>query len=111
MRVIRILLAVTFAVLAWGSGTALGNGGQVTTDAEHRAEDGAPHDIAAEPRLAAQTHTAIAGDARASAAAVTGPPNVVGQWGALVDWPVVGIHVALLPNGKVLAYDSVGDHA
>src|ERR671938_541286 len=28
-----------------------------------------------------------------------------------VDWPVVGVHVALLPNGKVLAYDSVGDNA
>ena len=29
--------------------------------------------------------------------------------GPVVDWPVVGVHVALLPNGKVLAYDSVGD--
>ena len=29
----------------------------------------------------------------------------------MVDWPVVGTHVALLPNGKVLAYDSVGDKA
>ena len=28
-----------------------------------------------------------------------------------MNWPVVGIHVALLPNGKVLAYDSVGDAA
>ena len=29
----------------------------------------------------------------------------------VVDWPVVGVHVALLPNGKVLAYDSIGDNA
>ena len=29
----------------------------------------------------------------------------------MVDWPVVGVHVALMPNGKVLAYDSVGDNA
>jgi hypothetical protein len=29
----------------------------------------------------------------------------------VVDWPVVGVHVALLANGKVLAYDSVGDNA
>ena len=35
----------------------------------------------------------------------------MGQWGPVVDWPVVGVHVALLPNGKVLAYDSVGDNA
>ena len=34
-----------------------------------------------------------------------------GQLGPVVDWPVVGVHVALLPNGKVLAYDSVGDTA
>ena len=35
----------------------------------------------------------------------------MGQWGPVVDWPVVGVHVALLPNGKVLAYDSIGDNA
>jgi hypothetical protein len=31
--------------------------------------------------------------------------------GQVTNWPVVGIHVALLPNGKVLAWDSVGDAA
>jgi hypothetical protein len=35
----------------------------------------------------------------------------VGEWGPVVDWPVIGVHVALLPNGKVLAYDSIGDNA
>ncbi len=35
----------------------------------------------------------------------------MGQWGPVVDWPVVGVHVALLTNGKVVAYDSVGDRA
>ena len=40
-----------------------------------------------------------------------GNEHEVGSWGPLVDWPVVGVHVALLPNGKVLAYDSVGDAA
>ena len=45
------------------------------------------------------------------AAAAVGAPQDVGQWGPVVDWPVVGVHVALLPNGKVLAYDSVGDNA
>jgi Domain of unknown function (DUF1929) len=47
----------------------------------------------------------------AAAAAVTGSASQVGQWGPVVDWPVVGVHVALLGNGKVLAYDSVGDNA
>ena len=50
-------------------------------------------------------------DAWAAAAAVAGAPQDVGQWGPVVDWPVVGVHVALLPNGKVLAYDSIGDNA
>src|SRR4051812_35969561 len=49
-----------------------------------------------------------AGPARAADA---GPPQDVGEWGPVVQWPVVGIHVALLPNGKVLAYDSIGDNA
>ena len=35
----------------------------------------------------------------------------MGEWGPVVDWPVVGVHVALLPDGKVLAYDSIGDNA
>ena len=50
-------------------------------------------------------------DARAAAAAVTGDEHLVGSWGPLTDWPVVGVHVALMPDGKVLAYDSVGDNA
>ena len=52
-----------------------------------------------------------AAHAAAAAAAVTGSTSQVGQWGPVVDWPVVGVHVALLRNGKVLAYDSIGDNA
>jgi Domain of unknown function (DUF1929) len=47
-----------------------------------------------------------AGNARL-AAAVVAPPNVVGKWSTVYDWPVVAIHASLLPSGKVLAYDSV----
>src|SRR5688572_9809387 len=57
------------------------------------------------------TQAATAADAQAAALAVTGTEDEVGAWSAPVDWPVVGVHVALLPNGKVLAYDSVGDTA
>ena len=42
---------------------------------------------------------------------MTGSEDDIGQWGPVVDWPVVAINAALLPNGKVLAYDSVGDGA
>jgi hypothetical protein len=42
---------------------------------------------------------------------IAGGAQDVGEWGPVVDWPVIGVHVALLPNGKVLAYDSIGDNA
>jgi hypothetical protein len=34
----------------------------------------------------------------------TGPQ--VGQWDGPFSWPIVAVHAALLPNGKVLAWDS-----
>ncbi len=84
-----------------GVGTALG----------HAEEDAVTHTAAQERVLAGQTSRATARDAQAAAAAVAGGPQAVGAWGPVTEWPVVGVHVALLPNGKVLAYDSVGDNA
>jgi hypothetical protein len=43
-------------------------------------------------------------------AAVQGAPNQIGQWSAIIDAPVVPIFTALLPNGKVVMWDSVGDN-
>src|SRR4051794_11873757 len=78
----------------------------------HEAEDSVPADhLAKEPALERLTRQATTRDAATAAAVVAGAPQDVGQWGPVVDWPVVGVHVALLPNGKVLAYDSIGDHA
>ena len=78
----------------------------------HIEEDSvAPLDPATERRLERHTSAATAPDAEAAAAAVTGDAGQVGQWGPVVDWPVVAVHMALLENGKVLAYDSVGDNA
>src|SRR5262245_43171963 len=84
----------------------------VNTAAGHAAEDHVVHTAATEARLNSGTKILSAwasGTSDALAAAVD--PGQVGQWGPVVDWPVVGIHVALLPNGKVLAWDSVGDAA
>jgi len=36
-------------------------------------------------------------------------PSVGGKWGAVYDWPLVAVHAALLPNGKVLAWDATPD--
>jgi Domain of unknown function (DUF1929)/Bacterial Ig domain len=77
----------------------------------HRAEDHVMHDAVTEARLSRETRLRSAAESRAAAAVVAADPGQVGQWGPVVDWPVVGIHVALLPNGKVLAWDSVGDRA
>jgi len=33
------------------------------------------------------------------------PPDQVGQWSGPFDWPIVAVHMALLPTGKVLASD------
>lgn len=36
-------------------------------------------------------------------------PSVGGVWSSVYDWPLVAIHAALLPNGKVLAWDATPD--
>jgi len=83
----------------------------ISNAAGHEAEDSVVHSAAMEARLNNGTLIRSAWAAQATAAAVAADPGQVGQWGPVVNWPVVGVHVALLPNGKVLAYDSVGDAA
>lgn len=82
----------------------------VDTPEGHAAEDNVVVTPGAEAQLSRES-AAKNTAARANVAAVTGSPDVVGAWGPVVDWPVVAINAALLPNGKVLAYDSIGDHA
>ncbi len=38
-------------------------------------------------------------------------PSIGGQWSNVTDWPLVAVHAALLPNGKVLAWDATPDDA
>jgi hypothetical protein len=91
--------------------TTLAHDRAATTARSHIEEDSVAHSPATERRLERNTRAATAIDAAAAAATVTGSEGQVGRWGPVVDWPVVGVHVALLENGKVLAYDSVGDNA
>ena len=101
-------LAVSLLML-WVPGVALAH--DVSTPAGHEAEDSVVHGAALEARLGKETRRISSLESRVAAAAVAPDPGQVGQWGPVVDWPVVGIHVALMPNGKVLAWDSVGDGA
>ena len=103
---IAVSIALAGAAICLPPALAHGHEGR-----SHQAEDSAPHAAADEARLGSFTSRATARDAANAAAAVTGTEGDVGQWGPVVNWPVVGVHVALLPNGKVLAYDSIGDRA
>ena len=102
-----VALGVTAIALATAGSAAAHD---VSTPGGHAEEDFVIHDRATEARLNQHTTMSSAAASRA-AAEVTGTEDEIGQWGPVVDWPVVAINAALLPNGKVLAYDSVGDGA
>ena len=95
------LTALLFPAISLGHGT-----GAIDTVQEHIAEDSVTYTPAEARRMERQTDAATAADARAAAAAVSSDPAASGRWGPVVPWPAVAIHVALLINGKVLAYDS-----
>jgi PKD repeat protein len=43
-----------------------------------------------------------------ASAAVSGSEETAGSWSAPFSWPVVGLHLILLPNGKVLSWGHFG---
>jgi hypothetical protein len=104
-------MAATLSMLTLAAAAAFAHDQAPSTVQGHIEEDSVAHDPAMERRLERRTSAATATDAEVAAATVTGNEGQVGQWGPVVDWPVVAIHAALLENGKVLAYDSVGDKA
>jgi len=106
---LRTGLVLALALALGAPGVVLAH--DVNTTAGHQAEDEVLHDAATEERLNGETRRLSAAASEVTAAALEADPGQVGQWGPVVDWPVVGIHVALLPDGKVLAWDSVGDRA
>src|SRR6185295_890850 len=112
-RGLLVLCAVFIASVFAGGPTssAFAHGGAADAALRHMEEDFVIHSPAKERRLERRTRAATVKDAEAAVAAVAGDAGNVGQWGPVIDWPVVGVHAALLANGKVLAYDSVGDNA
>jgi Galactose oxidase-like, Early set domain/Bacterial Ig domain len=115
MRRLRIpAKGVVVAVLALFATGAFVPGAEahdgIMTPAGHAAEDAVVLTPAQERGLDAHTRT-VSAMRRGAAEALPLAPQDFGEWGPVVDWPVVGVHVALLPNGKVLAYDSIGDLA
>lgn len=48
--------------------------------------------------------------AQTAGGGLAGPPDQIGQWSGVIGTPVLPVFAALLPNGKVLIWDSVGDN-
>jgi len=71
------------------------------------------HPDSAQPMGAAPSETDIGGrnsfEKRLATPVVS--PAQGGLWSAVEEWPLVAIHAALLPNGKVLAWDATPDDA
>ncbi len=40
-----------------------------------------------------------------------GSPAQIGEWGPVLPWPIVAVHMNLLPTGKVLIWDAWESHA
>jgi galactose oxidase-like protein/ricin-type beta-trefoil lectin protein/Kelch motif protein len=84
---------------------------------EHMAEDlvGTPIRVIEQQTAAAakriQRATGLRPGTARTKAAVAADPAQSGSWSPVVATPVVPIFQAVLPNGKVLIWDSVGDNA
>lgn len=59
----------------------------------------------------AYTRQMVGADQRITSQAADDDPGVSGSWSSVVNTEVIPIFQAVLPNGKVLMWDSVGDNA
>jgi hypothetical protein len=103
-----IVSACAISLAAVPAGAA---GDSVETPQGHAAEDAVELSPSAETRMSHETLQKTARAAAKADAAIEGDPAEVGKWGPVEEWPVVPIWAALLPDGKVLAYASVGNKA
>src|SRR4029453_1797888 len=92
-----VIVALVLAAALGVPGAVLAH--NVNTPAGHEAEDAVVHTAASEVQLNRETKIRSAWASQAADAVAAVDPGQVGQWGPVVNWPVVGIHVALLPNG------------
>lgn len=43
------------------------------------------------------------------AARMSTDPGQVGRWGSVQNWPVIGVFTSVMPDGRVLVFDSIND--
>jgi hypothetical protein len=98
--------AISLAALPGGAA-----GDSVATPQGHAAEDDVELSPATEMRMSRLSMKKTAGAAARAAAGTAGDPGEVGEWGPVEEWPVVPVWAALMPDGKVLGYASVGTKA
>jgi len=67
------------------------------------------HTLTARARDGAGNQTVSSGVAITVTNSTSTDPAVVGLWSQVLDWPLVAIHMNLMPNGKVLAWDDHTD--
>src|SRR5207237_6565462 len=63
-----------------------------------------PTTMVAPPKVSPRINASTGGSAVVSA--LSTDPAVVGQWSTTASWPLVPVHVNVLPTGKVLAWDN-----
>lgn len=123
LRILRPLLVIGLLILLVFPGKAIGH---PNDDTEHAAEDLADtpiseveqktsenkqritHEKGVEPGAARSKKT---GNSEPTFANTSTDPSVSGKWSSVIDTEVVPVFQAVLPNGKVLMWDSVGDNA
>ena len=125
VRVAVVMMVAAVATLVSGAAdgiAAASSAPSQATEQSHAADSGVEHahtDLAgvsmdelergANPAVGLRPKSGPA--AREAAAALAAGPEVSGSWGPVVPAAVVPVFTALLPNGKVLMWDSVGDNA
>jgi hypothetical protein len=71
---------------------------------DSRAAGNGPHTLTARARDAAG-NTATSAARTLNVSNATSDPAIVGQWGGIINTPIVDMHTALLKNGKILMWD------
>lgn len=73
----------------------------------HDVQDAPPEMIIADSVMSEPSELAIA--RKAARDAGLSAPELLGEWSDVQRWPLLAVHAALLPTGKVLAWDATPD--
>lgn len=109
-------VAIIVMLVAWAAPTtaaAHDEKGQLTATQRHMAADLAGVSVDTLERRVNRIARRLGyrpGTRRSARLAAVGDPGTVGSWSGVIAAPVVPIFNALLPNGKILMWDSVGDN-